>query len=86
MNDQRETISYHGKMRQVRGRLRYPTPPAPGTIVGPNDMGETLVIFGTVADGSSLVGLAIVDDMERCRARVAVHGPASVHERQRMRR
>ena len=80
----RETIQYEGRTRQVRGRLHYPGPPAPGTIVGPNDMAETLVLFGTDERGT-LVGLAIVDDMERARDRAAVHGPASVHERQRMR-
>lgn len=84
MSVQRETIEYEGKTRQVRGRLHYPEVPTPGTIVGPNDMGETLVLFGTDERGT-MVGLAIVDDMRRARALAALHGPASVHEWQRMR-
>jgi len=34
-------------MRAVAGSARYPSPPEPGTIVGPNAFGEHLVVVGT---------------------------------------
>lgn len=71
MTDQRETFSYNGTDRQVFGRLRYPEPPEPGTLVGPNGWGETCVALGTV-DGVTLIGRAIVSDMQAARARTAV--------------
>jgi hypothetical protein len=77
---ERETISYEGKTRQVRGRLHYPEPPEPGTIVGPNGMGENLVLFSTDERGTA-AGLAITDDMERARQRASASGPASMQER-----
>jgi hypothetical protein len=83
MSDQRETISYQGKVRQVRGRLHYPQAPQPGTIVGPNGMGETLVLFGTDERGT-MAGLATVDDIQRAKVRVSVEGPSSAFERQRV--
>lgn len=86
MPDQMETIEYEGKNRQVTGRLRYPEPPEPGTIVGPNAWGEKCVILATV-DGVTLVGLAIADDISRATARIqgldgqTASGPRSLQER-----
>lgn len=78
--DERETIEYEGKTRQVRGRLHYPEPPEPGTIIGPNGMGETLVLFGT-DDRGTMAGLATIDDMRRAFDRNQTAGPASMRER-----
>jgi hypothetical protein len=81
-----DTISYEGKNRRILGRLRYPDPPEPGTIVGPNGWGEKCVILGTV-DGATLVGLAITDDISRATARIqgldgqTASGPRSLQER-----
>jgi hypothetical protein len=86
MSEQRETVEYEGRQRQVHGRLRYPEQQAPGTLVGPSGMGDTLVILGPASDGATLLGLAITDDMERAKARVKIEGPASMHEQRLMRR
>lgn len=67
MGDQRETIEYDGRVRQITGRLHYSDPPDPGSIVGPNAWGETCVVLGNrVEDGrlTTLIGLAITTDAE----------------------
>lgn len=76
------TVDYHGTARFVAGRAHYPTPPEPGTIVGPNTLGEHLVVLGQ--DGpATLIGYATVDDL-RAAAREATTtgGPRSVAEHQ----
>lgn len=80
MTDQPETHPYNGTDRRVFGRLRYPDPPEPGTLVGPNGWGETCVVLGTV-DGVTLIGRAIVPDMEAARDRVAAGDVRSPLER-----
>jgi hypothetical protein len=90
MPDQMETITYEGKSRRILGRLRYPEPPEPGTIVGPNGWGEKCVILDTI-DGETLVGLAITDDISRATARIqgldgqVASGPRSLQERRQNR-
>lgn len=76
-----DRIDYAGKSRQVIGHLRYPAPPEPGAIVGPNGWGEKCVVLGTV-DGVTLIGRAIVSDIEAATDRIAVSGgsPVSLHE------
>lgn len=74
-----DRIEYGGRQRQVIGRLRYPTPPEPGAIIGPNGWGEKCVILGTV-EGVTLIGLAIMSDIEAATDRIAALGPASLHE------
>lgn len=46
-------------------RLTYPTPPEPGTILGPNALGEHLVVRGPDPDQPNAVkvGYATVDDI-----------------------
>lgn len=78
-----ERVEHAGKMRQVVGRLTYPEPPEPGTIVGYGRGIETLVVLGTV-DGVSLMGRAIVSDMDAAAERVSDAGPASMAEWYRM--
>lgn len=51
------------QQRQVKGFLRYPEPPAPGTLVGPNGWGETCLVLGTRLDRTA-IGLATNDDFE----------------------
>lgn len=52
-------IDYNGQQKFVAGRLKYPTPPEPGTILGPNTVGEHLVVLGTDEEsGESLIGYA----------------------------
>lgn len=63
------TYRYEGRDRNVIGRLRYPEPPEPGTIVGPNSWGEKCVILGTEG-GVTLVGLAIGEDIGRATERI----------------
>lgn len=57
-----ETFEYQGRARRVVGRLHCPEPPMPGAIVGPNAMGEALVVLGTV-DGDTLIGYADRNDV-----------------------
>ena len=80
MSDAPETIEYEGKRRRVLGVLRYPEPPTIGTLLGPNAMGETVVVLGQHGD-LTLIGLAITDDITRATARIVESGPASPHER-----
>lgn len=61
MSDQPETIEYEGKTRRVIGRLHYPEPPVPGTLIGPNAWGETCVVLAS--DDVTLIGLAVVSDV-----------------------
>ena len=72
-------IDYGGTPRQVIGHLHYPEPPEVGAIVGPNGWGEKCVVLGTV-DGVTLIGLAIVSDIDAATDRIAASGPASPHE------
>lgn len=52
-------IDYNGQSKYVAGRLKYATPPEPGTILGPNQVGEHLVVLATdEATGESLIGYA----------------------------
>lgn len=74
-----DRIDYGGTPRQVIGHLRYPSPPEPGAIVGPNAWGEKCVVLATVG-GVTLIGLAIVSDIEAATDRIAESGPASLHE------
>lgn len=80
MNDAPQMVEYEGKQRHVAGRLRYPEPPEPGTLIGPNAWGERCVVLAT-AGGESLIGLATVEDVDRARAAVAEGGPRSELER-----
>jgi len=78
-----DRVDYQGGRRQVTGRLHYPTPPVPGTLVGPNGWGEVCVVLGTVA-GLTLLGLAIRDDFAAAFVATAVAGgvdPRSLFER-----
>lgn len=69
------TFDYDGQQRFVAGRLRYPTPPAPGTILGPNDFREYLVVLGD--DGEySLVGYATTEDKAAALRRTILEGDA----------
>ena len=74
-----DRIDYGGKSRQVVGRLRYPSPPDPGTIIGPNGWGEKCVVLATV-DGVTLIGRAIVADIEAALVEIVAFGPRSVAE------
>lgn len=65
----------------MKRRLRYPDPPAAGTILGPNALGELLVVLGLDPDESAdsgwvLVGWATVPDL----AAAAAREPASLAE------
>jgi hypothetical protein len=57
-------VEYQGKKRHVCGRARYPSPPEPGTIVGPKDITrESLVVLAQ--DGEwTLFGYATVGDLD----------------------
>jgi hypothetical protein len=90
MSDLLETYPYEGRARKVLGRLHYPEPPEPGTIVGPNAWGEKCVVLGTVVEGdrpTTLIGLAITDDITRATDRIqglngqVASGPRSLQER-----
>lgn len=75
-------IEYAGQQRFVAGRLRYATPPAPGTILGPNSTREDLVVLGQ--DGEhTLVGYATGEDLAAAMRRSILEGnPRSVREHQ----
>lgn len=82
-----ETFPYEGKMRRVLGRLRYPAPPVPGSLVGPSGMGDLCVVLGTVVEADrpvTLIGLATQEDTSRAEGRMVHTGPASIRERQAM--
>lgn len=71
-----------GTRRLVAGRTRYPSPVAPGTIVGGKDTTrELLVALTTDEDGATLFGYATPADLDAARARVAIDGPSSIAER-----
>lgn len=80
------TYAYEGRDRNVLGTLRYPEPPEPGTIVGPDAWGEPCVVLGT-DDGVTSIGLAIADDISRATDRInglngqSSSGPRSLYER-----
>lgn len=80
MSDAPETVTFEGRQRQVVGRLHYPEPPEPGTLVGPNGWGERCVVLGA-SGADTLIGLAIADDISRATAVVARSGPRSELER-----
>jgi hypothetical protein len=83
MADRLETYPYEGKDRRVIGRLHYPEAPEPGAIVGPNGWGEKCVVLGTVTEAdrpTTLIGLAVTDDVTRATARIAEAGPRSLPE------
>ncbi|GAA3750592.1 hypothetical protein [Micromonospora maritima] len=73
---------YAGQQRHVAGRLRFDTPPAPGTILGPNDTREDLVVLGQ--DGAhTLLGYATTEDRATALRRSVMHGEVrSVREHQ----
>lgn len=74
------TIEYAGQERFIAGRLRYPTPPAPGTILGPNETQEDLVVIGQDGD-HTLVGYATTEDRAAAMRRSILEGnPHSVRE------
>lgn len=75
-------IEYAGQQRFVAGRLRYPTPPEPGTILGPNETREDLVVLGQ--DGAAtLVGYATTEDRAAAMRRAVLEGnPRSAREHQ----
>ncbi len=61
------TIEYNGQQRHVAGKINYRTVlPEPGTIIGPNTIGEYMVILGYEDDGV-LVGWATRDDVDAAR-------------------
>lgn len=64
--------------RPIAGRLRYPTPPDPGTIVGPAWTGELLTVIGQDSQGRTVLGYATVDELA---ALPAPAGPRSLTER-----
>ncbi len=73
-------VDYHGTERHVNKRAHYPSPPELGTIVGPNDISEHLVVLGQ--DGAdTLLGYATVHDLAAAQEHVrAGNGPRSVTE------
>lgn len=75
-----ERVDYGGKMRAVIGRLTFPEPPEPGTVIAGPPLLEFMVVLRTDG-GKTLVGRAIVSDMASARERTAEHGPASPTER-----
>lgn len=68
--------------RPIAGRLRYPTPPEPGTILGPTRITrEFLVVLGQEPDGRTLLGYAQRDELTTSAALVVAGGaPRSVAE------
>lgn len=82
-SDQRETYPYEGQARQVVGRLRYPSPPPPGALVGPNCFDEPLVVLGTELENGepiTLVGRAIHSDVQAAGERTSKGDPISLFE------
>jgi len=53
--------------RAVVGQLHYPSPPEPGTILGPNAWGELVVVLGT-EEGTTYLGLATADEVAAARS------------------
>lgn len=51
-------VDYNGQKKFVAGRLRFATPPEPGTILGPNSVGEHMVVLTTEENGDTLLGYA----------------------------
>lgn len=74
-----EKIEVNGATRWVHKRVRYPSPPAVGTVVGPNDMNEHFVVVGQDGD-ETLLSYATAPDIVTARAYVFEHGPRSVTE------
>jgi hypothetical protein len=62
-------VDYQGNQRYVCGRARYAEQPEPGTIVGPNDTKEHLVVIGQDED-LTLFAYATVPDLQAARERV----------------
>ncbi|MFI7608760.1 hypothetical protein ACIBTV_27120 [Micromonospora sp. NPDC049366] len=71
---------YAGQQRFVAGRLRYPTPPEPGAIVGPNTTSEYMVVLRQ--DGAdTLVGFATTEDRVSAMRRAVIESdPRSLTE------
>lgn len=68
--------------RLVAGRLRYPSPPEPGTIVGPKDITrEHLVVLTTTPAGWTLFGYASDADLTAALTHAYLDGPRSLNER-----
>ncbi len=69
-----------GTSRFVHGRLHYPDPPPVGTVIGPNELGEHLVVVGQ--DGAdTLVAYATKPDLQAAIAcRTAGGDPRSLAE------
>ena len=69
-----------GTVRFVAGRLTYPTLPELGTVVGPNSLGEYLVVIGQDGPVTQL-GYATTDEI-RAAAELLAAGaaPRSVTE------
>lgn len=74
-------IEVNGVERYVHGILRYPSPPEVGTVIGPNDIGEHLVVVGQDGAGT-LVAYATAPDLIAAREHAASGGtPRSMTER-----
>lgn len=55
--------------RYFAGTARYPSPPEPGTIVGPTEVGEFLVVLWT-DDGVTTFGYATQPEIEASRGKM----------------
>lgn len=59
------TIEIDGLKRFAIGSLCYPTPPEPGTVVGPHPITrEWLTVIGTDKDGRTWLGPSTRDDLD----------------------
>ena len=56
-------VVYNGQSRFVKGVLHYPGPQELGTLVGPNDTGELMVVLGNEGD-RTYVGFATQADID----------------------
>lgn len=70
--------------RPIAGRLRYAVPPEPGTILGPNWLGELVVALGPDAAGRTVLGYATVAEVQAAAAAARDGGPRSEAERTRL--
>jgi hypothetical protein len=75
-----EKTEVDGQTRWVHRRVRYPSPPLIGTLVGPNDAGEHFVVVGQDGD-VTLLSYATNPDFVAARAYIIEQGPRSVAER-----
>lgn len=64
---------------QIIGQLRYPTPPEPGTVVGPDSEGTFYVVLGApdgTTHGMTDMGRATYNDLNGIKERAAQKLPA----------